>query len=428
MYPFDKLMPGVQRKDMDGDGVIRTMRIKTPYGAWKKSEVDPRIMKRRQPDDLVGEFYNLFDEGYIEGDFDGVNITPAAAPFGNDFNRNYPVGWQPEDVQRGSGDYPLSNPETRANSDFLLAHPNICAIIDMHTSGGQNLYTPGFKSAKEAHKQDIDLYKAIGKVAKEENGYHILNLYDQYMPASHPQTCGGFDDFCHFVLGVPAMTIECWDLAERSGLNPTYPPREDKSDEELEFELCAKLKWIDENVGVDTYKNWTEFEHPQLGTVEIGGCEDKYLSQNPPPPYLEQEVKKHTKFMLRLSKMLPTLTIDNVTVNDTGDGVFKIEAVCGNLGYMPTYVFKEGLKSARLKGVSVTLDGAEVLGEATQELGHLEGHSGYNVSSWGLAQGTNQRAPLCKKVTWFIKGKKGDEITLIVKSGKAGTKNLKVVI
>ena len=422
MYPFPSLMPGLQRADIDGDGHIRLMRVKTPYGAWKVSEKDPRVMVQRAPDDIEGDFYNLFDEGMIEGGYDGLDIETAPAPFGNDFNRNYPIGWQTEDVQRGSGDYPLSNPETRANADFLLAHPNVCCVVDMHTSGGQNLYTPGYKSGKEAHKQDIDLYKAIGAIAHEENGYPVLNLYDQYMPASSPQTCGGFDDFCHFVLGIPAMTIECWDLAERSGLHPVYPPREDKTAAELEDEMCAMLRWVDENAGKDVYMPWKSFKHPQLGEVEIGGCDTKFISQNPPLPYLEQEIKKHTAFLLRATSLLPDLTIEDVGVEQLAEDIFRIEAVCGNMGYMPTYVFKEGLKSKRLKGVSLSVEGVELLeGKAETDLGHLEGRSGYRLSAWGITQGTSQINPLRRRASWVVRGKKGQGFRIVCKSGKAGT-------
>lgn len=425
-YPFEAPMPGVQRKDMDGDGVIRLMRVKTPYGAWKASSKDPRVMTRRQPDDVNGDFYNVYDEGYIEGKWNGLEIEAAPAPYGNDFNRNYPIGWQSEDVQRGSGDYPLSNPETRANADFLLAHPNVCAVVDMHTSGGQNLYTPGYKSPSEAFKQDIDLYKAMGKLANQENGYPVLSLYDQYMPRSNPQTCGGFDDFCHFILGIPAMTIECWDLAERSGLHPVYPPREDKSDEEKEDELVAMLGWIDANIGKDVYQPWTEFDHPQLGKVEIGGCDAKFVSQNPPPAYLEQEVAKHTAFLLRLVKMLPRLTIDSVATQELGGGLYRVEASCGNLGYMSTYVFKEGLKSKRLKGVSLEIKGLEVVeGDEKAELGHLEGHAGYSAGSWGVSLSNSNRGHMRAKASWIVKGNKGDGFEIVCTSGKAGIVSLK---
>ena len=41
MYPDDQLMPGLQMKDMDGDGVIRQMRFRDSLGPWKISKEDP---------------------------------------------------------------------------------------------------------------------------------------------------------------------------------------------------------------------------------------------------------------------------------------------------------------------------------------------------------------------------------------------------
>ena len=175
LYPYDEVQPGLCKKDLDGDGVVRLMRVPSPYGTWKISSKDSRLMTKRQPDETEGEFYNVYDEGYIE-DFDGINIVDSPAPFGNDFNRNYPVGWETEDKQKGSGKYPLCNPETKANAEFLLAHQNVCFVVDMHTAGGQNLYTPGYKSAKNAIKEDIDLFKSMCNLAKEENGYPV-SLY-----------------------------------------------------------------------------------------------------------------------------------------------------------------------------------------------------------------------------------------------------------
>ena len=428
MFPLPELVPGLQRKDMDGDGVIRLMRVKSPYGAWKVSDKDGRVMTARRPDELEGEFYDVFDEGYMEGPYDGLDIKAAPQPFGNDFNRNYPIGWETEDSQKGSGDYPLSNPETRSNADFLLNHPNVCCVIDMHTSGGQNLYTPGYKSQKDAIKQDIDLYRMIGEIAHEENGYPVLNLYDQYMPASHPRTSGGFDDFCHFTLGVPAMTIECWDLMERAGVKATYPPREDKTDSEREQELCLALKWLDENVGKEAFKPWTEFDHPQLGRVEIGGGDVKFLFQNPPVPYLEQELKKHTAFMLRLIKMLPRLRLENISTKKVSEGVFEVSAECANIGYMPTYVFKEALKIKRLRGISVSVSGVETIGGSEISLGHLEGRMAKKAQSRGITMSTELAGDMRKKVAFIVKGKEGDSFELTCQSPRGGSFTVRGVL
>ena len=56
----------------------------------------------------------------------------------------------------------------------------------MHTAGGQNLYTPGFKPRKEAERYDVNLFKTWGKMAKEENGYPVINVCDEYMPVGSP--------------------------------------------------------------------------------------------------------------------------------------------------------------------------------------------------------------------------------------------------
>lgn len=423
MYPYDTVMPGVQRQDIDGDGVARLMRVKSKYGIWKISEKDHRAMTKRMPDDTKGDFYNIYDEGMVEK-FDGLigNLSDAPAQYGNDFNRNYPIGWETEDKQRGSGKYPLAHNETKANADFLLSHPNVCFVIDMHTAGGQNLFTPGYKSAKQAIKEDIDLYKAMGKMAHEENGYPVLNVFDDYMPASASVTYGGFDDFCHFVLGVPAMTIECWDLPVRAGLDVKYPPKENVSDEEQEEDALKYLKWADENLSKEEgFKDWSKAEHPQLGEVEIGGFDVKYFRQNPPVKFLYQEVEKHTRFALRAVKALPNVNFEKVDVKAISEDVFKIEAVVGNSGYMSTYVFKEGLKNKSLKPLKVEIIGdlELVQGKAEENIGHLQGLSGIKTMN-GLAPYSKQSAELCKKVTWIVKAKKGTDIKFICSGGKIG--------
>ena len=120
-YPCEQPLPGLRAADMDGDGVIRSMRVKSPYGMWKVSPIDPRLMVQRKPDETEGEFYNVYPEGYIEG-YDGLEINEAPSPYGSDFNRNYPIAWAPESGQKGAGIYPLSNIETRTVADFIIGH------------------------------------------------------------------------------------------------------------------------------------------------------------------------------------------------------------------------------------------------------------------------------------------------------------------
>ena len=82
-YPHETLEDGLHPSDLDGDGVIRMMRHQTPYGAWKVSNEDSRVMVKRQPDELVGTFYNIYPEGEIVN-YDGVHIKLATDKWGLD--------------------------------------------------------------------------------------------------------------------------------------------------------------------------------------------------------------------------------------------------------------------------------------------------------------------------------------------------------
>ena len=85
-------MGGIRSEDLDGDGVIRMMRIPTPYGAWKKDKDDSSIMAKRDPGDADGEFYDIYAEGNFEA-FDGdENLKEKKQDWSLDFNRNYPYG------------------------------------------------------------------------------------------------------------------------------------------------------------------------------------------------------------------------------------------------------------------------------------------------------------------------------------------------
>jgi murein tripeptide amidase MpaA len=54
LYPYEDERDGLQRADVNGDDRILQMRVKDENGAWKVSEKDPRVMRRREPDDFGG--------------------------------------------------------------------------------------------------------------------------------------------------------------------------------------------------------------------------------------------------------------------------------------------------------------------------------------------------------------------------------------
>lgn len=431
MYPFETLQPGLQQKDMDGDGVIRMMRIKTPYGAWKVSDKDPRLMTLRTPGDSEGDFYNVYAEGYIE-DFNGLDIQPAPEKFGYDMNRNYPACWSHESIQSGAGPYPLSNIENKTLADFVISHKNIASVLTYHTHGGMFLYPPGTVPSAEAFKEDIKRYQEIGKIATAITGFDTVNVFDMFIPKGTVASSGAFDDYCHYDRGIPAYTVECWDIAPRSGIPHAWPLTNSKSPEQQEEEAYKQLMWLEKNVGPDVFVPWHTFQHPQLGEVEIGGYNYKFTFQNCPPKFLIEEVEKHTSFMLRHVRCLPSLHIDQVSAESLGGDIYRVSAVVGNTGYLPTYLTREAIKlkvDVKPKAVLSCAQGIEMAdGKAEQTLSHLQGFSGISARyMWGVPN-TGAHEPVQQKVTWLIHGKAGQKVEVAVSCPTGGKACASVVL
>ncbi|MDL2216036.1 M14 family metallopeptidase, partial [Ruminococcaceae bacterium OttesenSCG-928-N02] len=432
-YPHEKPAPGLHPKDMDGDGVIRLMRVQSETGTWKPMDKDPRIMVKRAPGDFGGTYYNVYPEGYIEG-YDGVNIQPAENKWGLDFNRNYPLGWFPEVRQPGAGKYPLSNPENKAVADFVLAHPNICCAVTYHTSGGCYIYPPGTMPEKNADGRDMRMYREIGKMATEETGYGCFNIFDAFLTDTVNYSSGAFDDWMYSTQGILTYTAELWDLALRAGVPNVYPRTIPMTDEEGAQQMYLCYKWIDENVRENVavpILPWTEFEHPQLGKVEIGSLDFKYNWQNCPVGYLQAEVEKNTNFCLRMAQTLPRVKITSFEAQQTQPGVYKVKALVQNAGYLPTFVSNEALRLKVAPAFTAQLHtgaGEILAGKASLDMGHLEGFSGVNSTYSYNNINTFAHAPFAKELTWVVAAKPGEKITLSVGNAKSGNAVAEVVL
>ncbi|RPJ84571.1 MAG: hypothetical protein EHM13_03770, partial [Acidobacteria bacterium] len=137
--PFDADNDG--RVDEDGpddlnkDGLITLMRVKDPKGPYAVSPDDGRLMRKADPSRGEVGGYALYWEG-VDDDHDGFYNEDAAG--GVDINRNfmhqYPY-FQPD-----AGPHMVSEAETRALLDFVLAHRNIAAILTFGES--DNLISP----------------------------------------------------------------------------------------------------------------------------------------------------------------------------------------------------------------------------------------------------------------------------------------------
>ena len=410
---------GIKQFDLDDDGVIRSMRIKNKHGAWKKDVLNENLMVEREPDDIDGEFYDVFVEGIMDN-YNGVNLYQKKAEWGLDFNRNYPYGWYNEVRQSGAGYYPLSNPENKAVVDFVLKHPNIGAVLTMHTSGGVLLYPPGTKHEKDGDPTDMKIYKTIGKMATKEMDYPCINIFDNFNKDQVFFPSGAFDDWCYQDQGIYAYTMELWDLKKHIGKPVDWFNKEEPTIEDMMDTYNKMIKFSEEN-DLDAFKPWTKIDHPQFGEVEVGGFNHKFLLQNCPCKFLKEEVEKATKFSLRYLLALPKLNIEDTTVTKLAPNIYKVEVVIANDGYMPTYLSNEAKKLKKDESIKVTIENCKVLSkDKTIEIDSLGGYSLCDTSSslYGNLQTTNRNDIACK-VEWIIETG-DDNITIMAYNNKCG--------
>jgi murein tripeptide amidase MpaA len=412
---------GVRSEDLDNDGVIRSMRIPTPYGAWKKDKDDPSIMVKRDPGDAEGEYYDIYPEGIFECYPGDENLKKRKEDWSLDFNRNYPFGWFPENRQPGAGKYPLSNPETKAMADWIIEHPNIGGVSTNHTSGGIILYPPGTKASSLASHKDIKQFKEIAEMGKQELGYEPLNIYDSFIADPANYDSGAFDDWCYQSQGIVAYTVELWDLANRVGVPQVWNARNEEDPATNMKRYLACMKWVKENAP-QYYEDWKPYHHEKFGDVEIGGFNFKFTHQNPPENFLNGVMEQMTRFMLRFAQSMPRLTVDTLEKEEVSEGVYKITAIVGNLGYLPTNLTELANELRISKPVEVRISGAKfVTGLETTKIGNLEGYGSTKtgVVFYGNIS-TMENAHARKKLTWVVKASKGTEVTITASQEKSG--------
>ncbi len=308
--------------DIDGDGEILMMRKKVPYGNFKQDPEDPRIMIRVKPGEK-GDYIFLGYEG-IDNDGDGrINEDP---PGGYDPNRNWPsLDWQPNYVQRGAGEFPLSNPESYAVTQFLLAHPNIAGVQSYHNSGGMILRGPG---SKDVHYpgRDIRVYDYIGKTGEKILPfYRYMVIFSDLYPAR-----GGFVTFTYETLGIFSFTNELWSSKQYYDKSPSKNSRNwygTASKDRLKYDDLVDF-------GANFVK-WKPFKHPTFGDIELGGWR-KMTNRINPPYTLPELCHRNMALTLFHAEQMPKISTPSVEVKKLGRDTYRIRVAVANDGVIPT--------------------------------------------------------------------------------------------
>lgn len=414
-YPLSEELPGLHEQDIDGDGRVLQMRIEDPNGDWKPSKLDPRLMEKRRPDEHNDRYYRLLPEGLIQ-DYDGFQIKVAPDISGLDFNRNFPFQWRPESEQRGAGDFPASEPEIRAVTTFIAAHPNINFVIAFHTYARMILRPYSVKPDEQMESEDVYLYKKIGQIGTELTGYPNGSVYHDFRFSPNEVTTGGFDDWVYDQFGMFSFTIELWDLASEAGI--TKGPLSEWYREHPVKHDVAMLRWV-EKEAPGGFVDWYPFDHPQLGRVELGGWDWLTTWANPPHKHMQEESAKQIPFMLSLGDMLPRIQIVKTEVKAVGENVWAVRLGIENSGYLPTYTSQQGKSRLASRPITAVLKlpgGAKLAaGKERTEIEALQGRS----NKWGTffdGSPTDNRALL----EWVVEAPAGCVMEVIITSERAG--------
>jgi hypothetical protein len=342
----DGLLDEDAGEDLDGDGFIRQMRrfVGPGKGNATKDPKDPQGRAMKRVPQGQGD-YETFPEG-VDNDIDGRYNEDGIG--GLDLHRNYPENWRPMREatgrgysQGGSGEYPLSEPETRAVFLFLMTHPNVGLAQSLDTAVPMILRGPSTASSEDGmFPEDAALAAAFDRKGMEITGYPWAgDTYHVYAtrsgvnaftgePARDEPIFGHGPDFGYCYYGVIWYGDEIWN----GGRFTDY-------DKDGRVDDAETLRWLDENrPGKGDFQPWTPFRHPQLGDVEIGGFNPKFWSQNPPPDMIETWARNEAMFNLFLARQLAQVTIASAVASPSkaGAGVADVKVTVTNEGLIPT--------------------------------------------------------------------------------------------
>jgi len=422
-YPYPEERDGLYPEDINGDGWILQMRVPDPCGAWKISDQDPRVMVRREPEEFGGHYYTILPEGLIRN-YDQYEFGVAPPLEGMDFNRNYPHLWTPEGQQTGAGDFPFSEPETRAEAEFWQKHRNINGFLSYHTYSAVFLRPYSTHPDEHLPTEDLEIYKLLGEKAKAMTGYPCLSAYHDFRYHPKEVIYGVMDDYGYDHYGWYGFTVELWDAPTQAGIKKEdyiqwfhwHSPEDD-------YQL---MRWQDEALQGEGFVPWQPFEHPQLGPVEIGGWKEKAVWQNAPAQLLPTLCEQHFRFALAQALLSPRLAVSRTVVTAQGEDIFHVVVQWENQGFLPTYTSQKALERKAVRPIEVvlTLPGEVTLisGLRQQEMPHLEGRS--NKAYETSAAGMDYR----RHLEWVVKGPQGAVLEITAYAERAGTVTTRVTL
>ena len=384
--------------DLDDNGKITLIRIESPVGEYKTHPDDPRVMIKADLNKNEKGKYLLLSEG-ADNDKDGVFNEDGEG--GVWFNRNF--SYKVPSFTQGSGEFAVSEKETRALLDYLFDQFNVFAVVSFGSNN--NLSSPYTYNAATANQPLIGSW--LQQDVKVDS--MVSDLYNKTVSMKDAPkstaTGGDFLSWAYYHYGRYSFSTPGWWV-------PKTKPDSTKGEKAFTVEDATAnyLRWASQQ-GIASFTDWKAIQHPDFPgqKVEVGGV-DPFVMINPPYKLVPDLVKKHTNFLVKLAAAQPELDIINVNTEKVGGGLTRITVDIINKGALAAHS-KLGERSYWVKRINVKVNSSGnqsvISGKKIQVLNSLEGYSS-------------------QKLTWLIKGT--GKLTIEAGSPTTGSKSIDVTL
>ncbi|WP_239021933.1 M14 family metallopeptidase [Pontimicrobium aquaticum] len=373
-------------EDLNNDGLITLIRVEDVTGNYIKLKEDERVMIKANPQEGELGTHKVFSEG-IDNDKDGKynEDGDGGVHFNKNLTYNFPY------FQPGAGEHAVSEKEHRALLDFLYEQWNIYAILTLGPEN--NLSNPLKYNAANARK------RVVASILKDDEALNkfLSKKYTKITGTKDAPNANGkggdFFEWSYFHFGKLAMSTPGWWAPKFKGDSTIKAKKNYKAN---------FLQWAEAEDLSNYFVDWKEVNHPDFPNkkVEVGGIAP-FVMTNPPYSMVEDISKKHTDFVLEISKMQPNISIENVTTEKVDNGLTRVTLNIHNKGLLPTHT-EMGKRSRWLRRikVDVKLDKSQevISGKKIQLINSIDGDSS-------------------EELTWLIKGKG----SLTIEAGAAHT-------
>jgi len=271
-------------------------------------------------------------------------------------------------------------------AEFIHSKTNIFGVLGYHTGPAAVLRPPSTGSDSDLDEYDVRIMDDLAQLGAKFTGFPVIPVVKYHGARSRDINLRGhFHNFGYHHLGLYVFEFELGTIHNSAGIS-TEEQLAVKNEEE-DAELNRRImKWWDDQVNRDMiFKDWEEFDHPQLGKVEIGGFLRKHAG-NPTLIDLAKISEGTYKFTIDHALKHPKIILEDVKVDNVGGNIFRIRARVANRGEFPTNISNNGKSLRRLRPVRVELhtsDDVELLSDqGHHNLGHLGGITDSRLLEW----------------------------------------------